>query len=199
MTVALNDVVRATQEMTQPGIGAIQNVFHLQNQGVGVSDAQALSDVIEALEALAAIIAGIINVLQLVDGVRAINVTPIPPTDVGFGTFINPTPYIGAGFIMPTQVALGLNLHTARLSVSGRKFFGANVVGSFLNGGAVAAATLAIIVLGGNHLIAPFVATNSTWRYGVVASFDSAFLPFLSYSMPTMAIIQRRRRATVGI
>lgn len=199
MTVALNDVLRCTQEMNQPGIGAIQNVYYLQNQAVGVSDAQALSDVIEVLEALAVLLTLVINVLQVVDGVRAINVSPIPPTDVGFGTFVSGTPYTAAGQVMPTQVALGANLHTSRLAVNGRKYWGVPVVGSFLNGGAVQAASLALLTTALNSMMVPIVATNSTWRFGVVASIDSVFLPFLSFSLPTMAIIQRRRRATVGI
>lgn len=199
MTVALSDVLRCTQEMNQPGIGAIQNVYHLRNDGVGVSDAQALSDVIEVLEALALLIAGMINLLLIVDGVRALNVTPVPPTDVGFGTFVDSTPFTGAGQVMPTQVALGVNLHTERLSVSGRKYWGVPVVGDYINGGGVSAGALALLATAASSMLLPIVATNSTWRHGVVATSDKAFLSFNAFSLPTMAIIQRRRRATVGI
>lgn len=199
MTVLEGDALRCTQEMSYPGIGAIQNVFHLENVGVAVSDTQAIADVIEVLEALAVILTLVINALQIVDGVRILNVTPTTPVDVGFGTFSDSTPYTASGQIMPTQVSLGMNLHTARLSVSGRKFWGVPVVGSFLNGGAVIAAALTILTAAAVYMTAPVVATNTTWRFGVVAKSDSTFLSFNAFTLPAMAVIQRRRRATVGI
>lgn len=197
MTVAGGDVLRCTVEMHYETFGAIQNVYHLRNDGAQVSDTQAIADIIEALETLMVIITGICAVLQVVDGVRIINATTL--SDVGFGTFVDDTPFTGTGLIFPTQVAAGLNLTTSRLNVVGRKYFGAVATGVLENGGIIASASLAVLALAGDEMTALFEAVNSDWRYGVIATLDSVFLPFQSYSMPTMAIIQRRRRLGVGI
>jgi len=177
--------------------GAIQNVYHLRNFGATVTDEEALSDVIEILEALALLIVGVINVLQVVDGVRVVNVTA--GEDVGFGTFTDDTPYTAAGLVLPTQVAAGLNLTTERLGVVGRKFFGVGSVSLINAGGIIQNDRLTELALAGEYLISLQVATETDWRFGVVASLDGEFLPFAGYSIPTMAIIQRRRRLGVGI
>lgn len=197
MTVESGDVLRCTQEMHYDTFGAIQNVYHLQNIGSTVTNVQALADVIEVLEALAAFIATAIAVLQVVDGVRVINATQ--HTDVGFGLFVDTTPFTGSGEVEATQLALGLNLYTERLGVIGRKYFGAVVTGGLLDGGLLNSGPLLSLADVGDEMTELQAATNSDWRFGVIASFDSEFLEFESYSIPTMAIVQRRRRLGVGI
>lgn len=197
MTVEGGDVLRCTVEMHYESFGAIQNVYHMRNDGGNISDALAIADVVEALEALMGVIAAIIAVLQVVDGVRIINATT--STDVGFGVFVDTTPFTGVGEVLPTQVAGGLNLTTTRLSVGGRKYFGAGAAGLVTDGGIIEAASLTILALAGVAMTSLFAATNNDWRWGVIASLDGVFLPFQSYSIPTMAIIQRRRRLGVGI
>lgn len=197
MTVQAGDIIRCTQEMTYETFGAIQNVYHLQNVGSQVTDTQALDDVIEILETLAGVIAAAIAILQVVNGVRVVNVTQL--ADVGFASFVDDTPFTGAGLILPTQVAVGINLFTDRLAVVGRKYFGAAVIGTIADGGTIVPGILADLADWGDLATEWLAATNSTWQMGVVATFDSAWLPFRNYSMPTMAIIQRRRRLGVGI
>lgn len=199
MTVGAQDVVRATWEMNHPSVGAVQNVWHFRNDDVGVSDTQAIADIVDILEAIAAIIAGMIGVLQVVDGVRMVNVTPVPPEDVGFGVFGDTTPFTGVGGVAPAQVAAGINLTTERLSVVGRKYVGLPTVGRFLSGGAISSGTATLLTSLGTALVADFVETNTTWVAGVIASSDGAFLPFSSFTIPTFAITQRSRRGGVGI
>lgn len=199
MTVAVNDVVRATWEMSHPAVGAVQNVWQFRNEDVSVSDTQAVSDIVDILEAIAVIIDILIGLLQVVDGVRIINITPVPPVDVGFGTFADTTPFTGAGGVQAAQVAAGITMRTARLSVVGRKYLGLITPTRIISGGAINAGTVTILATLGTALVADFVETNTTWRAGVVASSDAVFLPFTAYSIPTFAITQRRRRGGVGI
>lgn len=197
MTVDNGDVLRATLEMNYENQGAIQNVFHVQNRGVAISESLALSDVIELLETIAATLATIIAVLQVVDGVRVVNVTK--GTDVGFGTFSDATPFTGSGQVLPKQVALGVNLHTGVLNVRGRKYFGAGVVGAADSGGAVSPTALVVLANAGLDMVGLKTATNSTWRFGVIETATGLFQRFESVSVPTESVTQRRRRAGVGI
>lgn len=197
MAVNSDEVVRATLEMHYESFGAIQNVFYMQNVGATVPNSYAVADIIEMLETLCDIIQAVIAVLQIVDGVRIVNVTSL--ADVGYGTFVDPTPFEGAGTIFPTQCAVGLNLTTSRLNVNGRKYFGALAIAALSSGGLLTSTALTPLALAGDEMTEQFDATYTEWRYGVVATLDSVFLPFQNYTIPTMAIIQRRRRLGVGI
>ena len=197
MTVMGDDVCRATVEMHYESLGAIQNVYHLRNEGTFLTEALALADIIEILENLMGVLAAMIAVLQVVDGVRVINVTQM--NDVGFGAFVDTTPFTGVGQVLPSQVAGGVSLITDRLGIVGRKYWGAPVIGMCSDAELIAAASLVIMGNAAEDMTELQVATTSSWRFGIVASLDAAFLPFTSYALPTTAIIQRRRRSGVGI
>lgn len=200
MTVLIGDVVRATQEMHYGTHGEIQNVYHLQNITDNLTDEAALEDIIEILEDLAVVLAAVIALAQVVDGVRAINLTQ--STDIGFGLFVDDTPYTGAGQITPLQDAVGINLHTGILGVFGRKYFGAIPVGVAGDGGLVESGSLAVLATAGGYMSSRWSATHSQWDMGVVRSkvgFEGDFEYFNAYSLPTTVITQRRRRAGVGI
>lgn len=197
MAVAVDDILRATLEMEYAGKGAIQNVFHMRNVGVSVTDEEGLDDVVELLEDICVLITLVIAAVQVVQGVRVINLTQ--DTDLGFGQFVDDTPFTGTGTILPKQACLGMNFYTARLGVVGRKFWGAPSTAGNQDAGTVAAATLAILGTAAEDMSDVMVATNSEYEFGVVATLDAAWLPFTSYSLPTTMITQRRRRTGVGI
>lgn len=197
MTVQVDDVVRVTADFT-PAVGStVQNVFHLQNKDVAVSEAGALTDILVILEALYAIINAIIHASQTFDTIRAINVTQ--ETDVGVAVPADTTPFSGTGEVSPLQNAWGLNLTTERLNVYGRKFWGSAIETQSGNTGILTGTAITAVAASGDFMTALQVATNSEWEFGVVAGSDGAFLPFLSYSLPVTVVTQRRRRLGVGI
>lgn len=197
MTVAADDVLRCTVEMNYESEGAVQNVYYLKNAGGSISDAAGIADVVEVLEALMNVLELLIAVLQVVEGIRIINATQ--GVDVGFGTLVDPTPFAGVGQVLPNQVAFGGTLHTARLGTVGRKFWGIPIVGLCSGSGIINAGSLTIMGNAMEDMTETYVATNSSWRYGLIATIDGVFLPFESYSLTTTAITQRRRRSGVGI
>lgn len=197
MTVAVGDICRATLEMQYKDLGAIQNVFHLRNVDTTLSDEEGLDDVVEILEDICVLLTLVIAALQVVSGVRVINVTQ--DSDLGFGQFVDDTPFTGTGNILPKQAAMGMNFYTSRLGVVGRKFWGAASIAVNEDAGSIAAASLAILGTAADDMSDQIVATNSIWEFGVIASLDAAWLPFTSYSLPTTMVTQRRRRTGVGI
>lgn len=197
MTVLSLDVIRATVEMEFESLGAIQNVFHLQNVSGDKSELNVIDDTVEVLEALYLLIATVIAVLQVVNGIRIINVTQL--TDVGYGSFVDNTPFTGVSTAAALQSCVGLNLSTVRPVVGGRKYFGACGDGVNSGGGILNAGILTALGLAGEFMTENQVATYSTWRFGVIASLDGVFVPFVGYSMPLMMTVQRRRRTGVGI
>ncbi len=196
MTVAANDVLRCTVEGEGITAQDIQNVFHIQNTDIAVDEADALDDIIEILEVLYKLLDVSLSVLYVVRGVRVVNVTQ--GTDVGFLTFVDTTPGTGVGGSLPPQVALGLTLTTAALKSVGRKFFGLADEAQIGTDGLLNATALADVGDVGDHMTTEQVATNTSWKYGLIQSVGGAFLEFLSFIVTTTVITQRRRRAGVG-
>ena len=196
MTVAVNDVLRVTVEGEGLSAQDIQNVFHIQNTNIPVDEADALDDLIEILEILYKLIGTSLSVLYVVRGIRVVNVTQ--GTDVGFATFVDDTPGTGVGGPLPPQNALGITLTTSALTSVGRKFFGLADEANVATDGTLNAPGLANMANVGNHMTAEQVATNTTWKYGLIRTFDAVFLTFLSFIVTTTIITQRRRRAGVG-
>lgn len=196
MAVVPSDVLRVTVE----GIGAsgqdLQNVFHLRNEGGTVSDAFAIDDMVEVLEALYTLLAAVLSTLLVIRDIRALNVTQ--STDVGLGLFVDDTPGTNVTDVMPPQNSMGITLSTVRLGVRGRKFFGLVADDQANNEGVVSAAALLDMADVGDHMTALQVATNTSWAYGVNASFDGVWLPFVGYVIPLTVVTQRRRRRGVG-
>lgn len=196
MAVAAADVVRADVRMNFSSNQRIQNTFHLRNDGASQAEADVVDDMVEILEALYVILAAILNIVLVVQDIRIINVSA--GTDVGTGLFVDTTPGTVTTVSVP-QNSVSLNLSTARLNVVGRKFFGPIGSAQFSQNGIIGAGTLTALGNAGDDMIALQVATNSNWRFGVIASFDSVFLPFQSFSVTPTITTQRRRRIGVGI
>lgn len=197
MAVATNDIVRVTAKFLYNSSNVNQNVFHLQNIGSSVTEADAIDDLLEVLEAVYAILTDLIAVINVFQEIRAVNVTQ--EIDVGTGIPIDTTPFVDSGQGNPPQSAYGLGLTTDRLNVRGYKFFGPTQEAAVNNSGILAAATILDLAAAGDALTAVQVATNTSWVFGVVASLDGAWLPFRSYGISPTAVTQRRRRSGVGI
>lgn len=195
MAVGAGDVVRADVRGRWNAQSAVQNTFHLQNTGSNVDEADAVDDLVAVLEALYALIGGLLSTLYVIQDVRIINVSD--DTDVGIGLFVDDTPGTGGGNSVP-QNAYGLSLDTARLNVRGRKFFGPVVENGFSQSGVLVGSAITALADVGDYMITPQAEVNSTWRFGVMASSDGAFLPFLSYGISPTVVTQRRRRLGVG-
>lgn len=196
MTVGFEDVVKVTVE----GLGAsgqdVQNVFHLQNTGSAITDADTIDDMVEVLESLYTLLAAVLSIVLIIRDIRVLNVTDA--VDVGLGLFVDDTPGTNVLDVMPPQCSMGITLSTDRLKVRGRKFFGPTCDDQANNEGVVSAAALLDLADVGDHMTVEQVAVNSTWRYGVLASFDAVWLPFTGYVIPTTVVTQRRRRRGVG-
>lgn len=195
MAVGGGDVVRVDVRGLFDDVTTVQNTFHLQNTGTSIDEADAVDDLVEILEALYVLLAASLHTLLVIRDIRAINVTD--DTDVGIGVFVDDTPGTGTGDVVP-QNAYGLSLDTARLNVRGRKFFGPVIPGRIDQNGVLGAAAILELADIGDDMIASQAATNTTWRFGVIASSDSAFLPFLNYGISPTVVTQRRRRVGVG-
>lgn len=196
MTVAVNDIVRATVEGEGIDDQDIQNVYLIRNVGSAVTDAVAITDLILLLEALYALIDGILSTLYVVRDVKMINFTT--QSDLGLGLFVDDTPGIDAGAPLPPQICAGLTLTTSRLSVRGRKFFGLLVEGDVGLDGVLTGASILELADAGAFMVANQVEPGTTWQFGVQASFDSAWLPFGSFVITSTVVTQRRRRRGVG-
>lgn len=195
MSVGAGDVVRADVRGTWNATSAVQNTFHLQNTATAVDEADAIDDLVSILEALYVLLSNYLNILYVIDDIRAINETQ--STDVGVGLFVDPTPGTQSSSAV-LQNAWGLSLDTARLNVRGRKFFGPATPNGYAQSGVLVANAILAMADVGDYMIAPRPATNSTWRFGVIASSDGAFLPFTNYGISPTVVTQRRRRLGVG-
>lgn len=197
MTVQNTDVLRADARFLFNSATAVQNVFHLRNDGAAIAEADALDDIVELLEALYVLIGGILKTLQVLQDVRVINITQ--DTDVGLGTFVDTTPGTVTTEAVP-QNAFGLILDTPRLASKGRKFFGPVTDLNYNEGGIIGAGALAAMGNVGDYMIVQQVATNNAWRFGVQSTLAGVgFLPFVGYGISPTVVTQRRRRIGVGI
>ena len=196
MTVLLNDVVRATVEGEGASGQDLQNVYHIRNVNVAVTDAVAITDLITLLEALYTLLSAVLSTALVIRGVKFINFTQ--QADIGTGLFVDDTPGTNVGAILPPQIAAGLTLTTSRLSVRGRKYFGLLCEPEVDGLGVLTPSALLDLVDVGDVMTANQVEAGTTWQFGVHASFDAAWLPFLSFSTTTTAVTQRRRRRGVG-
>lgn len=196
MTVDVNDVVLAVVEGEGVDGQDVQNAYHIRNVNVAVTDAVAITDLISLLEALMTLLAAVISTLYVVRSIKVINVTQ--QSDVGTGLFVDDTPGTNTALAMPPQCAVGLTLTTQRLSVRGRKFYG--IVGSnqATNDGVLGAPAILDLADVGDLMVVNQVEAGTTWQFGVIASLDAAWLPFLSYAVTTSVITQKRRRRGVG-
>jgi len=195
MAVGAGDIVRVDVRGIWNATSAVQNTFHLQNAGSNIDEADAVDDLVAVLEALYALIGSILHTLLVIQDIRVINVSD--DTDVGIGLFVDDTPGTAGGNSV-LQNAYGLSLDTARLNVRGRKFFGPVVQSQISQSGVIGSAAILGLADVGDYMTAPRAATNTTWRFGVIASSDSTFLPFLNYSISPTVVTQRRRRLGVG-
>jgi len=195
MAVGGGDVARVDVRGLYNNATTVQNTFHLQNTGTSVDEADAVDDLVEILEALYVLLATSLQVLLVIRDIRAINVTD--DTDIGIGLFVDDTPGTGTGDVVP-QNAYGISFDTARLNVRGRKFFGPVIPGRIDPNGVIGSAAILELADVGDYMIASRSATNTTWRFGVIASSDGAFLPFLNYGISPTVVTQRRRRVGVG-
>lgn len=196
MAVSPGDVIRCDVRGSFNAVTAVQNTWFLRNDGASVDEADTIDDVIELLEGLYTLIGAILNVLWVINNVRVINVTD--ESDVGIGTFVDTTPGTLSATAAP-QNSFGLILDTTRLASKGRKFFGPAAANNFTQGGIVGATALAALADVGDEVIVAQVATNSTWRYGVMSTLDGVgFLPFVGYGISPTIVTQRRRRIGVG-
>ena len=196
MTVAVNDVVKVT--VAGEGVDGqdIQNVYLIRNVGSAVTDAVAITDLVTLLEALYVLLQDILSILYIVRQINVINETQ--QADVGVGLFVDNTPGVDAGGTMPPQICAGITLTTDRLSVRGRKYFGLLTEGDVNNDGTLTGAAILDVADVGDYVTVNQVEAGTTWQFGVIATFDSAWLPFKSYAVSTSVITQRRRRRNIG-
>lgn len=197
MTVAQTDIVRATVDGLYASQAVIQNVYHLQLNSADLDEADALDDIVELVEVLYQILKSILHVAYVIREVRVINTSQ--NTDVGNGQFVDDLPGEHTGNTVPPQVAYGITLNTAILSVRGRKFFGPVGEGFVNDTGLIEASGVTPLVNAINYLAAQQVATNGTWTFGVKRSVLGGFGAFIGGSVSARAVTQRRRRVGVGI
>lgn len=198
MAVGTSDVARVDIKGLWNGVTAVQNVWYLRNDGTSVDEADAIDDFVEVLEAIYQLLNNVLNILWVIQQVRAINITD--SSDIGTGFFVDVTPGTLTGAQVAPQTAAGLILDTQRLASKGRKFFGPLQPSNFGNSGLLTAGTVTALANVGDECIIPQVATNSTWRLGIMSTLVGVgFLPFVGYGVSPSAVTQRRRRVGVGI
>jgi hypothetical protein len=197
MAVGAGDIVRADVRGIFNGVTAVQNSFHLRNDGTSVDEADAVDDIVELLEALYTLLSAFLNTLWVIQNIRVINESD--NSDVGIGTFVDTTPGNDSQEAVP-QNAYGLILDTQRLASKGRKFFGPASGLGWTTGGLLNVDSVADLADMGDYMIVAQVATNSTWRFGILSTLDGVgFLPFIGYGISPTIVTQRRRRIGVGI
>ncbi len=190
------DVIKATVEGQWNSQQDFQNVYHLQYTGATITDAAAIASIIVFLEALMTLLDTALNVLYVVRDVRFLNVTQA--ADMGLGLFADATPGVGVGNALPPQNALGITLSTVRLNVRGRKFFGGFDEDIADEDGVLTGTMILELADVGDLMTTQQFGAGGAFDFGVIASFDGVFLPFLSYTIPTTVVTQRRRRLGVG-
>lgn len=198
MAVGAGDVVRVDVRGIFGGVTAIQNTFHLRNDGAATDEADVVDDMVEILEAAYALVSLLLKTLLVINDIRVINVTD--NSDVGTGLFVDTTPGTDSGGQTVPQNAAGLILDTQRLASKGRKFIGPLATSQYSNTGLLVAAAVLDLADLGDYMVVARVATNSTWRFGIQSTLVGVgFLPFVSYGVSPTVVTQRRRRIGVGI
>lgn len=199
MPVSQNDVLRATVDGINPGVGSVQNVFHLQlTSATTLPDAEAGDDVGDLLDALYAIIGPSLSTVYAINNYHVVNVTDdsivgdVPPADINPGT--------DASNRQPPSISLCISMSTSALRVRGRKFFGPTTVTQVNTNGIVQAAAVTNLDLTGDFMEQVFVGVNGSWQFGIIPSNPllGTFLPFIGHVVMPVAAIQRRRRFGIG-
>ena len=198
MAVNPNDILTVTDKGSLSTGGDIQNVYTVQYQGgSSVAEADVLTDLIAIFEAIAVILAPILSTLRAMDSIRVVNRTQ--NSDVGETVYVTTVAGSVGGDTGTPQNCYGVTLKTADLSIVGRKFLGPVPEGKSAAHGAFDASVATPIADFIVKMITQQTAPSTRpYRFGVVRSADSVFLPFTSSSFTGRQVTQRRRRVGVG-
>lgn len=196
MALATGDIVRADVIADYNAGSDIVNTYHFRLTTGGMAESAAVDRIIEIMESIYAVIGAILPLLYTIRNIRIVNVTQ--GTDVGNGNIADTTPGAVTGDTQGLQCAFGVSLGTSRLRVRGRKFLGPVCESQVADEGLVTSGPLLDLVDYAAILTAPIVVTGSTWQAGVIATSDSAWLPFISATISPTVVTQRRRRLGVG-
>lgn len=197
MTVQPNDILEASARSEFNGTEDVVNVFQFRNNGVApMADQAAIDDIIEILEIVYNLINAGLTLLQLYRDIRVRNVTQ----GLVYGTFPWATLVSGGSAVNPTApgVAFLVSFSTGVPRVGMRKYFGVVTEDEMDVDGAF---TGVLVVAGGaviSTLIAPIVATNSTWEFGYQSPKTGTFVTPNGGVATDIPAYQRRRRQGRG-
>ncbi len=196
MTVAQNDVLRVTAEMTVNGHD-VQNVYHYRSTNVpGIGDTKALADCAAIMEDLYQKLDAQISTGLSFDTVRVQNITQ----DVLLGAL--PFPLLTAGadaaVLLPEPVSALITYPTAQSRVRGGAYYGGFTEDQNTASGTIGATLLtqlaAVVV---DQLVESVFGADS-YRYIVFNAVLNTFVLPVSGIVHSVWRTQRRRRTGVG-
>ena len=197
MTIAEDDVIRATAVMKRALSDDIQNVFHLKLINISTAtQLQLRTDIAEYLEDIWGTLVGLMHTSITFDEIQLFNVTQnTPEPTVNWPTLV-------AGSASGDPLADGVAALTlGRTGVSkriGKKYFALFTEGA-LTLGLWTATTVTALTTAAADWIAPFTGiSTATWDPGVFTRLTSAFTAFIEAVVSDIPAYQRRRKRGVG-
>lgn len=196
MSMANGDVVRVTAKMSIDG-QAIQNVYHVQNQGAGtLSDSTAFTEIAARLESAYGNIQGQYTTDYDFDSIELFNVTQdVPMIEAAWPTFTSGTnaadslPFMSAGLIKFT---------TAAARTQGRKYLGPFNEAAQTGGHGPSSTLQANLASFATSMLAAWLVGSGNLAFGAWSKKYTRFAEFVSPIIHQYWRTQRRRAFGVG-